>query len=532
MKNKVQLIAYANRFGGSIKGLTDLLRTKLAGVYEGVHILPFYTPFDGADAGFDPVDHLTVDPRLGTWADIKELSRTHEVMADAIVNHVSWKTKEFQDVLEKGEKSPYYSMFLTMSSVFPKGATEEELTGIYRPRPGLPFTVYSLGGRTRLVWTTFTAQQVDIDTSTPEGWNYILSILDHQAAAGISDVRLDAVGYAVKKAGGSCFMMPETFDFISRLTDEARRRGLTVLVEVHSHHKRQVEIARKVDKVYDFALPALLLHALTTGDAAPLAKWVKVRPNNDVTVLDTHDGIGVIDVGSDQIDRSQKGLIPDAAVDALVKAIDRNTHGESTAATGAAANNLDLYQVNSTYYSALGCDDTKYLAARAVQFFLPGVPQVYYTGAMMTPNDMDLLKKTGVGRDINRHYYTDAEINANLLRPEVQALNALCRFRNSLDAFDGEFSYGYDATYGVLSLLWHGATTSARLDFDPQVIADRGEMGHGALDAEADMSWRSVATITWTDASGEHKTNNLVSNPPVVGGPVKVASVKKNAQNS
>lgn len=521
MRNKVQLIAYADRFGGSIKGLTELLRTQFDGVYEGVHILPFYTPFDGADAGFDPVDHLSVDPRLGTWDDIKELSRTHEVMADAIVNHVSWKTTQFQDVLAHGEESPYYHMFLTMGSVFPHGATEEDLTGIYRPRPGLPFTVYSLGGRTRLVWTTFTAQQVDIDTGTRQGWDYILSILDHQAAAGISDVRLDAVGYAVKKAGGSCFMMPETFDFIGRLTQEARRRGLTVLVEVHSHYKRQVEIAHKVDKVYDFALPGLLLHALTAGDAAPLAKWMAVRPSNDVTVLDTHDGIGVIDVGSDQIDRGNKGLLPDADVDRLVDAIARNTHGESTAATGAAANNLDLYQVNSTYYSALGCDDEKYLAARAVQFFLPGVPQVYYTGAMMTPNDMDLLHRTGVGRDINRHYYTDAEISANLHRPEVKALNALCRFRNSLDAFDGTFTYGYDDTYGVLSLLWKGATSTARLDFDPRVIADKGEMGQGELDAQDDVAWRSVATITWTDAAGEHKTNDLVSRPPVVAGPAR-----------
>ena len=199
-----------------------------------------------------------------------------------------------------------------------------------------------------------------------------------------------------------------------------------------------------------------------------MSHWVRVRPNNAVNVLDTHDGIGVIDIGSDQLDRSLKGLIPDEDVDALVRTIHRNTHGESSAATGAAASNLDLYQVNSTYYSALGCNDQHYLAARAVQFFLPGVPQVYYVGALAGRNDMDLLNRTHVGRDINRHYYTTAEVDENLDRTVVRALNALCRLRNSLDAFDGEFSYEADGD-ASLTLTWTGATTRASLRYEPRL---------------------------------------------------------------
>ena len=130
MKNKVQLIAYADRLGdGTLSSMTDILRTRFDGVYDGVHILPFFTPFDGADAGFDPIDHTKVDPRLGSWDDVAELSKTHGIMVDAIVNHMSWESKQFQDVLEKGEESEYYPMFLTMSSVFPNGATEEDLAG-------------------------------------------------------------------------------------------------------------------------------------------------------------------------------------------------------------------------------------------------------------------------------------------------------------------------------------------------------------------------------------------------------------------
>lgn len=161
MKNKVQLITYADRLGdGTLSSMTDILRTRFDGVYDGVHILPFFTPFDGADAGFDPIDHTKVDERLGSWDDVAELSKTHNIMVDAIVNHMSWESKQFQDVLEKGEESEYYPMFLTMSSVFPNGATEEDLAGIYRPRPGLPFTHYKFAGKTRLVWVSFTRSRL------------------------------------------------------------------------------------------------------------------------------------------------------------------------------------------------------------------------------------------------------------------------------------------------------------------------------------------------------------------------------------
>lgn len=502
MKNKVQLITYADRLGdGTIASLTDVLRTRFNGVYEGVHILPFFTPYDGADAGFDPVDHTKVDPRLGTWDDIAELSKTHDIMVDTIVNHMSWESKQFQDVMKRGENSPYYGMFLTMSSVFPDGATEEDLAGIYRPRPGLPFTHYTWGGKTRLVWTTFTPQQVDIDTDSKEGWDYLLSILDQLSRSHVSYIRLDAVGYGAKQAKTSCFMTPKTFDLIGRIKAEAESRGLETLIEVHSYYKKQVAIANKVDRVYDFAIPGLLLHALTTGKTEPIAHWVEVRPNNAVTVLDTHDGIGVIDIGSDQLDRSLKGLVPDEEVDQLVETIHKNTHGESQAATGAAASNLDLYQVNSTYYSALGCNDQHYLAARAVQFFLPGVPQVYYVGALAGANDMELLHRTNVGRDINRHYYSVEEIDRNLKRPVVKALNALCRLRNQLDAFDGEFTFGNEGD--TLTFSWKGETTAASLTFEPK-------RGLG-VDNQA-----SVCTLRWTDPTGDHETDDLLADPPTV----------------
>ena len=138
-----------------------------------------------------------------------------------------------------------------MSSVFPERATEEDLAGIYRPRPGLPFTHYKFAGKTRLVWVSFTPQQVDIDTDSAKGWEYLMSIFDQMAASHVSYIRLDAVGYGAKEASTSCFMTPKTFKLISRLREEGVKRGLEILIEVHSYYKKQVEIASKVDRVYD-----------------------------------------------------------------------------------------------------------------------------------------------------------------------------------------------------------------------------------------------------------------------------------------
>ena len=442
MRNQVQLITYVDRLtGGNLQDLISLLEGPLRGLFGGCHLLPFSDPIDGADAGFDPVDHTRVDARLGDWEDVYRMSRNTKVMADLIVNHVSAQSPAFRDYLRAGAQSRFAGMFLTMDRVFPAGATERDLLAIYRPRPGLPFTTISRkDGQKELFWTTFTANQMDIDVSHPSGKAYLDAILDQFRQGGVSMIRLDAVGYAIKKPGTSCFMIPETFDFIAALTRQANAMGMEVLVEIHSYYRKQIEIAAKVDYVYDFALPPLVLHALFNHTGRYLKAWMDVRPNNAITVLDTHDGIGVIDIGPDGSDKNQAGLVPDEDIDRLVEQIHVNSGGGSRLATGAAASNLDLYQVNCTYYDALGQEDSDYLLARAIQFFTPGIPQVYYTGFLAEPNDLELLSQTGVGRDINRHYFAQGEAEQALSVPVVQRLMDLIRIRNLCPAFEGTFS--------------------------------------------------------------------------------------------
>jgi sucrose phosphorylase len=109
LKNQVQLITYVDRLAnGGLDKLNTLLNHEFAGLFGGVHLLPFFNPIDGEDAGFDPIDHTQVDKRIGTWADIASIGATHDIMADLIVNHVSAQSLVFQDVLAQGSQSPYF----------------------------------------------------------------------------------------------------------------------------------------------------------------------------------------------------------------------------------------------------------------------------------------------------------------------------------------------------------------------------------------------------------------------------------------
>ena len=469
MKNQVQLIAYVDRFsGGGFRELQSLLDGgPLAGLFGGVHLLPFFWPVDGADAGFDPIDHTQVDPRMGSWDDVRALAGRMDLMADLIVNHISSHSPQFDDFRKRGDASSYALMFLTYGRVFPDGAPEAELLKIYRPRPGLPFTKVRLNdGTERLLWTTFTPEQVDIDVRSFQGWRYLDQILNRLQHAGVRSIRLDAAGYAIKKRGTSCFMIPETFEFIGDLARRAHDRGIEVLVEIHSHYLEQIEIAKHVDWVYDFALPPLVLHTLYTRNSCYLKRWLEMSPRNAVTVLDTHDGIGVIDVGPDRKNPDcAPGLLTPEEIDSLVETIHERSNGASRQATGEAASNLDLYQVNCTFYDALGRRDDDYLMARAIQFFAPGVPQVYYVGLLAGTNDLDLLRRTGVGRDINRHCYSRAELYERLEAPVVRSLLDLIRFRNEHPAFAGDFQI-HNSDNSALVMEWRKHSDWTRLDID------------------------------------------------------------------
>jgi sucrose phosphorylase len=451
-------MTYVDRLsGGGFRELLTLLSGPFAGLFGGMHLLPFYYPIDGSDAGFDPIDHTKPDPRIGSWDDLRELAKGKDLMADLIVNHMSSRSPQFEDFRRNGDASRYSDLFLTLGRVFPKGATESDLLQIYRIRPSLPFTAVKFDdGIERILWTTFTSGQIDIDVFSPSGIGYVEQILKQFRDAGVRAIRLDAAGFAIKKPGTSCFMIPETYEFISGLTAKAHVLGMEVLVEMHGHYEDQIQLARRVDWVYDFALPPLVLHALYRHNSVALKRWLSMSPRNAITVLDTHDGIGVSDAG---------GLLSADEIASIVETIHQRSNDGSRQASGEAANNLDVSQVNCTFYDALGRRDGEYRIARALQFFSPGIPQVYYVGLLAGANDIELLRRTKEGRDINRHYYTGDEIQSEIQRPVVRSLFDLIRFRNTHPAFAGDFNLLHSSDREI-TIEWRSNAHWARLNVD------------------------------------------------------------------
>ena len=175
----------------------------------------------------------------------------------------------------------------------------------------------------------------------------------------------------------------------------------------------------------------LVLHALYSGNVNRLVHWMEICHRKLFTTLDTHDGIGVADV---------KDLLTDEETEATREALYAQGANVKKIYSSAAYNNLDIYKINCTYYSALGNDDQAYLLARVLQCFAPGSPQIYYVGLLAGENDIELLESTKEGRNINRHYYDLEEIEREVQRPVVQSLFNLLKFRNTSAAFDGEFA--------------------------------------------------------------------------------------------
>ena len=478
MKNKVQLITYPDSLGKDLKELNQILRKELGNKIGGVHILPFY-PSSG-DRGFSVLTHLKVDSQFGNWQDIKKISQKYEVMTDLMVNHISRQSEIFQDFLRKGPKSKYRDYFITASQfsnqgrrgfwshvwdffrkidkVFHyQGVSRKALEKIYRPRQGSPFQIFNIYDNRKVpIWCTFSRDQIDLNLENPKVRQMLTRAMGKLSGNGVDMLRLDAVGYSIKRKGTSCFMIPETYELVSSLGEEAHRKNLAIVPEVRGHYSWQIKLAsrEKVDYVYDFCLPALVLHSLYEKNFQKLKKWIKIRPDNQVTVLDTHDGIGIVDV---------EGFLGARETEKLIKNIYVRGGEELVGkASGENSQNVDNYQINTTFFSALGESEFEYLLARAIQFFVPGIPQVYYVGWLVGVNDREKFEKTGVGRDLNRHNYTWEEIRRERQRRVVKNLEELMEFRNSYPAFSGKFTLK-ESSKDILELEWSKGKYFCRL---------------------------------------------------------------------
>jgi hypothetical protein len=304
--------------------------------------------------------------------------------------------------------------------------------------------------------------QMDLNIKSPLVWAFYEDTLDRLAGYGAEIVRLDAFAYAPKEPGARNFLNdPGTWELLDRVKGLADRRGLKLLPEIHSTYEERIHetIAAKGFLTYDFFLPGLLIDALERKDATTLRRWIADlldKGIRTVNMLGCHDGIPLLDL---------RGLLSDAEIDRLIETVKgrggyvKDLHGQKKM----------YYQVNATYYSALGEDDQKLLLARAIQLFMPGKPQVWYLDLFAGKNDHAAVERAGSGghKEINRTNLTTADVEEGLRKPVVQQQLDLLRFRNTCPAF------GFDATCTVgdtpanqLTLVWRNKGHEATLEAD------------------------------------------------------------------
>jgi sucrose phosphorylase len=306
--------------------------------------------------------------------------------------------------------------------------------------------------------------QMDLNTKSPLVWEFYEETLKKLAQYGAQVIRLDAFAYASKEPGARNFLNePGTWDLLGRVKELADRYDLTLLPEIHSKYEEKIheKLAQQGYMAYDFFLPGLIIDALERRTNEYLLKWItdiRDKEMSVVNMLGCHDGIPLLDL---------KGLVPDEQIESLIQTVvDRggyvkDLHGKKNM----------YYQVNATYYSALGENDKKLLLARAIQIFMPGKPQVWYLDLFAGKNDHEAVRKAGRGghKEINRTNLTIEQVQKGLRRDIVRQQLSMLRFRNTFPAF------GFDAKLSIpdtgphiLKLCWENKGCKAILEADLQ----------------------------------------------------------------
>lgn len=461
VKNQVQLISYPDSLGGNLKQLNHVLNTYFPNTFKGgIHILP---PFPSSgDRGFAPLTYLDIEPSFGTWEDIRNIGEKHDVLVDIMVNHISQQSHYFQDFLQRGRASEYADLFITLEKIWADGQpVQADIDKMFlrRPLPYSTFTIKDTGAEER-VWTTFgktdPSEQIDLDIHSEKVKALFTEFFENFARQGVKIVRLDAVGYVIKKLGTSCFFVePDIYAFIDWVLALANKHGIELLPEVHSHYSIQYKLAEHGCWIYDFILPYRILDTLINNNASALNDYLRTRPHKQFTMLDCHDGVPVKPDLDDLVDTKEARKLVDIALErgSNLSLIVSDDHK--------APDGFDVHQIRCSYYSVLNCEDDAYIAARAIQFFAPGVPQVYYVGLLAGENDEENVKKTGEGREINRHNFTIDEIEQSLNKPVVQRLLKLIEFRNDHPAFQGEFAETSSSEHEVAMRWVNGAQVAS-----------------------------------------------------------------------
>ncbi|MEW6486577.1 MAG: alpha-amylase family glycosyl hydrolase [Thermodesulfobacteriota bacterium] len=520
-------------YGDMVKGegetplsvLHDFVRALYPESINTLHLLPFF-PYS-SDRGFAVVDFRRVDPKLGSWEDIRRKKGRYDLMFDAVFNHCSSLSEMF---LEYRNGHPAYrDFFIAFDS--PDALTPEQRRKIFRPRTSDILTRFETIAGPRWVWTTFSPDQIDLNFRNPAVLMQVIDSILLYIRRGADLLRLDAVTYLWAEPGTESVHLPETHEIVKLLRDvvDAVALGVALVTETNVPHEDNVSYfgdgCDEAHMVYQFPLPPLVLHAFYRGDATLLSRWAaQVRPPSDratfLNILDTHDGIGLV---------GAKGFLPPDEARFLVETARQRGAYVSYKSIGGGE---EPYEINSTWWSALNPEDAaeplerrvrRYLASRAIALVLPGVPGIYVHGALGTPNDHERVGRTGVGRDVNRGTIDGGEALRELEDP-ASKLSLLHRWGGRMARIRAELR------------VFHPRGPQEVLPITPRVFAVRRSSPEGAehlialinvtgerVEAQIPRGHLPDATRAWRDLLGDATWQATVQGLSMVLDPYAVA---------
>ena len=369
-----------------------------------IHMLPFF-PYS-SDRGFSVVDFKAVDPKVGSWDQVRELAFDYDLMFDAVFNHASSRSEMFRGFL-RGEPQ-YEDFFIAYDS--PDDLTPEQRSKIFRPRTSDILSRYETIEGPKYIWTTFSADQIDFNFRNPQVLLAVLEALLFYVRRGADIIRLDAVTYLWSEPGTESIHLPQTHEIIKLLRDvlDTVAPGVALVTETNVPHEQNISYfgtgTDEAHMVYNFALPPLVLHTFYSGDTTAISEWAAglELPSGRTylfNMLDTHDGVGVQGV---------KDILSREQIEALIEGA--KGHG-AYISYKASAEGEEPYEINTTWWSAINIDGStepialqvkRYVASRSIALVLKGIPGIYTHGAIALPNDHALVERTGVKRDVNR----------------------------------------------------------------------------------------------------------------------------------
>ncbi len=405
------LITYGDSIcNGSEKPLRTLkgfLDKYCSGAVSSVHILPFY-PFS-SDDGFAVIDYRAVREDLGDWDDIQAIAGSYKLMSDVVINHVSSQSDWFAGYV-RGEE-PYQNFFI-------EATLDDDLKDVVRPRATPLLRATETADGVKQVWCTFGHDQVDLNFACPDVLVEFVKILALYLEMGARILRLDAIGYLWKEPATTCIHLPQTHEVVRLLRTLCDYYApATVLItetNVPNHENLSYFGNRnEAHAIYNFSLAPLLVHALLTGTAQHLKRWMMSMPPapDDCAYLNftaSHDGIGM---------RPAEGLLSDHEQSQLVETVRRNGGMFSTRRT--ADGSERIYEINVSLFEAMkgtveGDDEwqvERFLVSQTIPLGVEGIPALYLHSLLATPNDTDLVEQTGRARSINRHQWDEEKLS-------------------------------------------------------------------------------------------------------------------------